>query len=82
MEMPLHCDLKSSIGIFLFIDFYFHLLISINTYSNAYTLVLHKHGELLYDGVEKTIGNKLYRTAQEVEKTTGIVTQRKIANSQ
>jgi len=39
-------------------------------YRNAYTLVLHKHGELLYDGVEKTIGNKLYRTAQEVEKTT------------
>lgn len=32
--------------------------------------MLHKHGELLYDGVERTIGSKLLKTAQEVEKTT------------
>jgi len=39
-------------------------------YRNAYTLVLHKHGELLYDGVQRTIGEKLLRTAKEVERTT------------
>lgn len=35
---------------------------------NAYTLVLHKHGELLYEGVAQTINEKLEQTAVLVEK--------------
>jgi len=33
-------------------------------YRKAYTLVLHKHGRMLYDGVEEVIVNKLEETAQ------------------
>ena len=41
-------------------------------YRNAYTLVLHKHGELLYRGVDDVICAKLNRTADEVITTTGL----------
>ena len=40
-------------------------------YRNAYTLVLHKHGELLYKGVDEVIRAKLSKTAKEVINTTG-----------
>jgi cullin 3 len=38
-------------------------------YRNAYTLVLHKHGDLLYDGIEDVIVTKLKRETEKVEKT-------------
>lgn len=39
-------------------------------YRNAYTLVLHKHGELLYQGVERSIVAKLNATSKQVEQAT------------
>jgi cullin 3 len=37
-------------------------------YRNAYTLVLHKHGDILYSGVQECISNKLQSTAAELLK--------------
>lgn len=39
-------------------------------YRNAYTLVLHKHGDILYEGVEEVIISKLLKTAEQVANTT------------
>lgn len=39
-------------------------------YRNAYTLVLHKHGDLLYRGVEECVANKLKLVEAEVATTT------------
>ena len=39
-------------------------------YRNAYNLVLHKHGELLYDGVRSCASTHLERIGDEVARTT------------
>jgi len=38
-------------------------------YRNAYTLVLHKHGDLLYNGVKETIMQNLLKVARDVSGT-------------
>jgi cullin 3 len=35
-------------------------------YRTAYTLVLHKHGEMLYDNVKKTTAEILQKTAEKL----------------
>ena len=42
-------------------------------YRNAYTLVLHKHGEMLYKGVEQCITKRLERVAAEVARSSDAV---------
>ncbi len=39
-------------------------------HRNAYTLVLHKHGDLLYRGVEECVANKLKLVEADVATTT------------
>jgi len=38
-------------------------------YRNSYTLVLHKHGDLLYNGVRRTVAENLVKISNEVSNT-------------
>lgn len=42
-------------------------------YRNAYTLVLHKHGDMLYRGVEECITKRMARVAAEVARASDAV---------